>query len=224
MPVLDSEHNDFREEAELKTEYAENDASNNANHQSMLVLHMPFWTQPTFNFCGRRIWLSKLHNLVVIVEQAFLRPPLSPSPSHTKRATPGVNDFCDLLLSPNPPMAQPLSRVKREQLRKRRNNLLRRHNEFWLLYGIKTWLIMEQPDGQVFTYHSHPYLPQPSREEIQKRSAVNKTPRDYAVSAQPAETRQPVISSLAHSSDAWKALEEHLQKNRFGIRSTRSAL
>lgn len=63
-------------------------------------------------------------------------------------------------------MAQPLSRVKREQLRKRRNNLLRRHNEFWLLYGIKTWLIMEQPDGQIFTYHSHPHFPQPSREEI----------------------------------------------------------
>lgn len=68
-------------------------------------------------------------------------------------------------------MTQPLSRVKREQLRKRRNNLLRRHNEFWLLYGIKTWLIMEQPDGQIFTYHSHPYLPQPSREEIIRRQS-----------------------------------------------------
>lgn len=50
-------------------------------------------------------------------------------------------------------------RVKREQLRKRRNNLLRRHNEFWLLYGMKRWLIMELPDGQTFTYHSHPDNP-----------------------------------------------------------------
>ncbi|KAJ5654916.1 hypothetical protein N7490_001919 [Penicillium lividum] len=121
-------------------------------------------------------------------------------------------------------MAQTLSRVKREQLQKRRNNLLRRHNEFWLLYGIKTWLIMEQPDGQIFTYHSHPHVRPPSREEIQKRTAVNKTPRDYTVSARPAETRLPVISSPAHSSDAWKALEEHLQNNRIGIRSARSAL
>ena len=63
-------------------------------------------------------------------------------------------------------MAQPLSRVKREQLRKRRNNLLRRHNEFWLLYGMKTWLIMEQPDGQIFTYHSHPDAPPPSKHGI----------------------------------------------------------
>ncbi|KAJ5654980.1 hypothetical protein N7490_001983 [Penicillium lividum] len=119
-------------------------------------------------------------------------------------------------------MAQPLSRVKREQLRKRRNNLLRRHNEFWLLYGIKTWLIMEQPDGQILTYHSHPHVPPPSREEIKKRSAVNKIPRDYAVSAQPAERKLPVISSSGRSSDAWRELEEHLQNNRLGICSTRS--
>jgi hypothetical protein len=34
-------------------------------------------------------------------------------------------------------MAISLSRVKKEQLRKRRNNLLRRYNKFWLLYAIK---------------------------------------------------------------------------------------
>lgn len=63
-------------------------------------------------------------------------------------------------------MAHALSRVKREQLRKRRNNLLRRHNEFWLLYGMKSWLIMELPDGQIFTYHSHPDVPPPSLEDM----------------------------------------------------------
>ena len=60
-------------------------------------------------------------------------------------------------------------RVKREQLRKRRNNLLRRHNEFWLLYGMKSWLIMESRDGQIFTYHSHPDTPPPSREDMVSR-------------------------------------------------------
>ncbi|KAJ5955136.1 hypothetical protein N7501_009415 [Penicillium viridicatum] len=34
-------------------------------------------------------------------------------------------------------MAPSLSRVKQEQLRKRRNNLLRRHNDFWRLYSIQ---------------------------------------------------------------------------------------
>jgi hypothetical protein len=63
-------------------------------------------------------------------------------------------------------MVPALSRVKREQLRKRRNNLLRRHNEFWLLYGMKSWLIMELPDGQIFTYHSHPDVLPPSKEDI----------------------------------------------------------
>jgi hypothetical protein len=63
-------------------------------------------------------------------------------------------------------MATSLSRVKKEQLRKRRNNLLRRHNEFWLLYAIKSWLIMEMPDGQIFTYHSHPDSAPPSRAKI----------------------------------------------------------
>ncbi len=63
-------------------------------------------------------------------------------------------------------MGPPLNRVKREQLRKRRNNLLRRHNEFWLLYGMKSWLIMELPDGQIFTYHSHPDTPPPSSEDM----------------------------------------------------------
>jgi proteasome lid subunit RPN8/RPN11 len=67
-------------------------------------------------------------------------------------------------------MAPPLSRVKREQLRKRRNNLLRRHNEFWLLYGMKCWLIMELPDGQIFTYHSHPDTPPPSREDMVRQN------------------------------------------------------
>jgi hypothetical protein len=63
-------------------------------------------------------------------------------------------------------MATSLSRVKKEQLRKRRNNLLRRHNEFWLLYAIKSWLIMEMPDGQIFTYQSHPDSAPPSRAKI----------------------------------------------------------
>ena len=59
-----------------------------------------------------------------------------------------------------------LSRVKQEQLRKRRNNLLRRHNDFWRLYSIKSWLIMEAEDGRIFTYHSHPDIPAPTEKEM----------------------------------------------------------
>lgn len=63
-------------------------------------------------------------------------------------------------------MAPAMSRVKQEQLRKRRNNLLRRHNDFWSLYGIRSWLIMEMPNRRIYTYHSHPNLPAPTLEVI----------------------------------------------------------
>lgn len=63
-------------------------------------------------------------------------------------------------------MAPVLSRVKQEQLRKRRNNLLRRHNDFWRLYAIRSWLTMEMPNGRIYTYHSHPGVPLPTEEEI----------------------------------------------------------
>lgn len=63
-------------------------------------------------------------------------------------------------------MAPVMSRVKQEQLRKRRNNLLRRHNDFWSLYGIRSWLIMEMPNRRIYTYHSHPNIPAPTSEDI----------------------------------------------------------
>lgn len=63
-------------------------------------------------------------------------------------------------------MAPAMSRVKQEQLRKRRNNLLRRHNDFWRLYAIRSWLTMEMPNGRIYTYHSHPDVPAPTQEEI----------------------------------------------------------
>lgn len=63
-------------------------------------------------------------------------------------------------------MATKASRVKQEQLRKRRNNLLRRHNDFWRLYSIRSWLVMEMPNGRVYTYHSHPDIPAPTMTDI----------------------------------------------------------
>lgn len=56
--------------------------------------------------------------------------------------------------------------VKQEQLRKRRNNLLRRHNDFWRLYSIKSWVVMEMPNGRVYTYYSHPNIPKPSQSHV----------------------------------------------------------
>lgn len=63
-------------------------------------------------------------------------------------------------------MAPNESRVKQEQLRKRRNNLLRRHNDFWRLYSIKSWVVMEMPNGRVYTYYSHPTIPTPSQGHV----------------------------------------------------------
>lgn len=57
-------------------------------------------------------------------------------------------------------------RIKQEQLRKRRNNLLRRHNDFWRLYSIKSWVVMEMPNGRLYTYYSHPDVAVPTKQEI----------------------------------------------------------
>lgn len=126
-------------------------------------------------------------------------------------------------------------RVKREQLRKRRNNLLRRHNEFWLLYGMKSWLIMESPDGQIFTYHSHPDTPPPSREDMVRRcwhkewwfaadwwkkirpkSTVVRTPRYYSsmASAQPVDKELPVLCAPVRQYNRWEALAQLLENSR----------
>jgi hypothetical protein len=95
-------------------------------------------------------------------------------------------------------MATKTSRVKQEQLRKRRNNLLRRHNDFWRLFSIRSWLTMEMPNGRIYTYHSHPDVPVPTVKEMvsflvalnimndsktlqntRSRPAVHRTPADY---------------------------------------------
>ncbi|CAG7977110.1 unnamed protein product, partial [Penicillium salamii] len=108
-------------------------------------------------------------------------------------------------------------RVKREQLRKRRNNLLRRHNEFWLLYGMKSWLIMESPDGQIFTYHSHPDTPPPSGEDMKTRpkSTVVRTPRYYSsmTSAQPVGKEFPVLCAPVRQYNRWEALGQLLENS-----------
>ena len=63
-------------------------------------------------------------------------------------------------------MASSRDRVKQEQIRKRRNNLLRRHNDFWRLYAIRSWTTLEMPNGRIYTYRSHPHLPAPTDREI----------------------------------------------------------
>lgn len=71
-------------------------------------------------------------------------------------------------------MAKSAIQVKQEQLRKRRANLLRRHNDFWRLYKIKSWLTMEAEDGRIFGYHSHPELPIPtSRDKVSNSQILN---------------------------------------------------
>lgn len=65
-----------------------------------------------------------------------------------------------------PSMAPAGSRVKQEQLRKRRNNLLRRHNDFWRLYSIRSWVVLEMPNGRIYTYSSQPDIPAPTMQDI----------------------------------------------------------
>ena len=63
-------------------------------------------------------------------------------------------------------MVSSQNRVKQEQIRKRRNNLLRRHNDFWRLYAIRSWTTLEMPNGRIYTYQSHPYIPAPTDRDI----------------------------------------------------------
>ena len=93
-------------------------------------------------------------------------------------------------------MVSSQNRVKQEQIRKRRNNLLRRHNDFWRLYAIRSWTTLEMPNGRIYTYRSHPHLPAPNDREMvspcdaekpwcwqiqreRSQPAVHKTPADY---------------------------------------------
>ncbi|KAJ5704378.1 hypothetical protein N7536_000067 [Penicillium majusculum] len=109
-------------------------------------------------------------------------------------------------------MAPVMSRVKQEQLRKRRNNLLRRHNEFWSLYGIRSWLIMEMPNRRLYTYHSHPNVPAPASEDMRARSqtAVHRTPADYTPNVSPGLVipKPPAVRFPERQSELWNYLKE----------------
>ncbi|KAJ5642612.1 hypothetical protein N7490_006612 [Penicillium lividum] len=113
-------------------------------------------------------------------------------------------------------MANTMSRVKQEQLRKRRNNLLRRHNDFWRLYNIKSWLIMEMPDGRIFTYRSHPDIAAPTKKEMVQRPhpTVHRTPSDYIAegSAQLVVKELPVFLFPCRQDAVWTRLSQHLKR------------
>ncbi|KAJ5379589.1 hypothetical protein N7509_012708 [Penicillium cosmopolitanum] len=119
-------------------------------------------------------------------------------------------------------MAPVLTRVKKEQLRKRRNNLLRRHNEFWLLYGIKSWLVMELPDGQVVTYHSHPNITPPSAEDMKRnrdKPPIVKTSRDYETTnlGQPTHSMPHCVDTPIRERGIWEDLAHYLDEYRRAI-------
>ncbi|KAJ6016460.1 hypothetical protein N7540_011051 [Penicillium herquei] len=109
-------------------------------------------------------------------------------------------------------MANELSRVKREQLRKRLVNIQRRHHEFWILYGIKSWLVMELPDGRFFGYHSHPGLPLPVVDRMDKKRAVMRTPADYGSTARVrAVKRKGLVCESNRKRDIWEELAHYLE-------------
>ncbi|KAJ5260656.1 hypothetical protein N7524_008680 [Penicillium chrysogenum] len=107
-------------------------------------------------------------------------------------------------------------RIKQEQLRKRRNNLLRRHNDFWRLYSIKSWVIMEMPNGRLYTYYSHPDVAVPTKQEITQRPqpAVHKSPPDYGPheSANEAIPKLPAITVLGRCNELWSTLSHYITR------------
>ncbi|KAJ5737286.1 uncharacterized protein N7483_002543 [Penicillium malachiteum] len=109
-------------------------------------------------------------------------------------------------------MAHQLSRVKREQLRKRLVNIQRRHHEFWVLYGIKIWLDMELPDGRLFGYHSHPHLPLPAADKMDKKRVVMRTPHDYGSTAymRTVKPKRPAHNP-GHKRNIWEELAQYLE-------------
>ncbi|KAJ5460925.1 uncharacterized protein N7458_002477 [Penicillium daleae] len=115
-------------------------------------------------------------------------------------------------------MATKTSRVKQEQLRKRRNNLLRRHNDFWRLYSIRSWLTMEMPNGRIYTYHSHPDVPVPTVKEINTRSrpAVHRTPADYVPEKSTKLTipKAPTSSLPKRQNAVWGSFARYMQNIR----------
>ncbi|GCB24384.1 hypothetical protein AAWM_07269 [Aspergillus awamori] len=120
-------------------------------------------------------------------------------------------------------MAPSQSRVKQEQLQKRRNNLPRRINDFWRLYGIRSWVILEMPNRRIYTYQSHPLLPAPTVEQLVSRGVleiwiwpwqgqedwsqpvIHRTPANYA--SQPMTNvvipRPPTFNILGRQNDGW---------------------
>ncbi|CAG8272437.1 unnamed protein product [Penicillium salamii] len=114
-------------------------------------------------------------------------------------------------------MAPSGSRVKQEQLRKRRNNLLRRHNDFWRLYSIRSWLTMEMPNGRIYTYHSHPHVPVPNGAQGRSPPAVHKTPRDYTCNSLAGLIipSPPDMVLPSRRDDLWISLSRYLQRHRY---------
>ncbi|OJJ05900.1 hypothetical protein ASPVEDRAFT_75128 [Aspergillus versicolor CBS 583.65] len=104
-------------------------------------------------------------------------------------------------------MATSMSRSKKEQLQKRLRNILRRHNDFWRLYSIKSWLVMELPNGQQMTYYSHPNAPPPTEKDMKSRLQhnVHMTPADYPAeeSDKPMTNKQPETRLVAHANGVW---------------------
>ncbi|OQE73965.1 hypothetical protein PENNAL_c0085G07378 [Penicillium nalgiovense] len=85
-------------------------------------------------------------------------------------------------------------------------------------YMMKSWLIMELPDGQIFTYHSDPDTPPPSKEDMKTRpkSTLVRTPHDYSsiASARPVDRDLPVPCAPARQYNRWEALAQLLENSR----------
>ncbi|CAK44754.1 uncharacterized protein BO96DRAFT_439450 [Aspergillus niger CBS 101883] len=76
--------------------------------------------------------------------------------------------------------------------------------------GQLSWVILEMPNRQIYTYQSHPYLPAPTAKELEDWSqpVIHRTPADYTT--QPMTnvviSHPPTFNILGRQYDGWDSL------------------
>ncbi|OJJ51928.1 hypothetical protein ASPSYDRAFT_52827 [Aspergillus sydowii CBS 593.65] len=118
-------------------------------------------------------------------------------------------------------MVSSQNRTKQDQIRKRRNNLLRRHNDFWRLYTIRSWTTLEMPNGRIYTYRSHPQIPAPTdREMVSPRRRRKNLMLTDSAGTTPASRAQNTGGLWSSGSDRHGVADTALPKGAWTPKST----
>ncbi|KAJ5240386.1 uncharacterized protein N7469_001977 [Penicillium citrinum] len=87
---------------------------------------------------------------------------------------------------------------------------------------MKSWLVMERPDGQIFKYYSHPGTSPASEKDMKGNRAkppIVRTPRYYETtntieSSQPEEENPSIANIQPQESDIWDVLAQYVDEYR----------